>query len=112
MNVSLTDHLEAFVNSQVDTGRFASASEVVREALRLLERDNHRRLIEKWLYEGDLSDADKAALPEGALDKATTWLNALIEEGEADLREGRVVDGPTAMREMREKLERYRRRSA
>ena len=43
MNVSLTPELENFVNSKVKNGRYNSASEVVREALRMLEeRDNTR----------------------------------------------------------------------
>lgn len=37
MNVSLTPELEKFVASKVESGRYHSASEVVREALRLLE---------------------------------------------------------------------------
>jgi antitoxin ParD1/3/4 len=37
MNVSLTPELEKFVSAKVETGRYSSASEVVREALRLLE---------------------------------------------------------------------------
>ena len=37
MNVSLTPELEQFVQSKVENGRYNSASEVVREALRLLE---------------------------------------------------------------------------
>ncbi|MDE2664690.1 MAG: type II toxin-antitoxin system ParD family antitoxin [Acidobacteriota bacterium] len=37
MNVSLTSELEAFVASKVRSGRYHSASEVIREALRLLE---------------------------------------------------------------------------
>jgi len=37
MNVSLTDKLEDFVNDLVEKGRYRSASEVVREGLRLLE---------------------------------------------------------------------------
>ena len=37
MNVSLTPELEEFVSAKVGTGRYNSASEVVREALRLLE---------------------------------------------------------------------------
>jgi antitoxin ParD1/3/4 len=37
MNVSLTPELEKFVSAKVDSGRYNSASEVVREALRLLE---------------------------------------------------------------------------
>jgi antitoxin ParD1/3/4 len=37
MNISLTPELEAFVNSRVASGRYQSASEVMREGLRLLE---------------------------------------------------------------------------
>jgi len=39
MNVSLTSELEKFVADKVASGRYTSASEVVREALRLLERE-------------------------------------------------------------------------
>jgi len=37
MNVSLTPELESVIDKKVRTGRYGSASEVVREALRLLE---------------------------------------------------------------------------
>jgi antitoxin ParD1/3/4 len=37
MNVSLTPQLEELVRRKVDSGRYTSASEVVREALRLLD---------------------------------------------------------------------------
>jgi antitoxin ParD1/3/4 len=36
-NVNLTAHLANFVDDSVSSGRFQNASEVVREALRLLE---------------------------------------------------------------------------
>ncbi|MBK6314489.1 MAG: type II toxin-antitoxin system ParD family antitoxin [Blastocatellia bacterium] len=40
MNVSLTQDLEQYINTKVATGMYRSASEVVREGLRLLkERD-------------------------------------------------------------------------
>ena len=42
-NVSLTPEIEAFINERVASGRFRSASEVVRAALRLLEDEEHRR---------------------------------------------------------------------
>lgn len=42
-NVSLTPELEAFIDGRVVTGRYRSASEVVRAALRLLEEDERRR---------------------------------------------------------------------
>lgn len=37
MNISLTPQLEAFIKQKVETGMYTSVSEVVREALRLLE---------------------------------------------------------------------------
>ena len=43
MNVSLTPELEQFVASKVATGRYNSASEVMREALRLLEEHDQAR---------------------------------------------------------------------
>jgi antitoxin ParD1/3/4 len=43
MNVSLTPELEEFVGTKVGSGRYNSASEVVREALRLLEEHDQAR---------------------------------------------------------------------
>jgi antitoxin ParD1/3/4 len=37
MNISLTPELEQLVDDKVKSGRYASASEVIREGLRLLE---------------------------------------------------------------------------
>ncbi|MDQ2096034.1 MAG: type II toxin-antitoxin system ParD family antitoxin [Tychonema bourrellyi B0820] len=53
MNVSLTPELEKFVQQKVKTGRYLSVSEVIREALRLLEeRDMQRQMrIEKLRQE-------------------------------------------------------------
>ncbi len=45
MNVSLTPELETLVNEKVKSGNYNSASEVVREALRLLkEQDELKRI--------------------------------------------------------------------
>jgi antitoxin ParD1/3/4 len=45
VNVSLTPELEELIQERVRSGRYTSASEVVREALRLLQdRDELRRL--------------------------------------------------------------------
>ena len=49
MNVSLTPELEKFVADKVASGRYTSASEVVREALRLLE--NHEKTRAEQLAE-------------------------------------------------------------
>jgi antitoxin ParD1/3/4 len=43
MNVSLTPELDKFVAGKVESGRYSSASEVVREALRLLEEHDQAR---------------------------------------------------------------------
>ena len=46
MNVSLTAELEKFVTAKVESGRYNSASEVVREALRLLEEHDQARSVQ------------------------------------------------------------------
>jgi antitoxin ParD1/3/4 len=56
-NVNLTDELDRFVLSKVKTGRYENASEVVRAALRTLERDEEQ-------YEAKLA-ALRAAIDEG-----------------------------------------------
>ena len=51
LNVSLTPHLEAFIHETVTTGRYQSASEVVRTALRLLEeRERQKAATLEWLH--------------------------------------------------------------
>jgi antitoxin ParD1/3/4 len=71
MNVSLTDELGEFVNAKVSSGRYASASEVVREALRLMERHEQIEAAKlQWLREayqaglasGDAGELDMAAV--------------------------------------------------
>ena len=43
MNISLTPHFEALVKGKVESGLYTSASEVMREALRLLEEYDQLR---------------------------------------------------------------------
>ena len=45
LNVSLTPELERFIQSRVTTGRYQTASEVVREGLRLLEAQEAQREV-------------------------------------------------------------------
>lgn len=56
-NVNLTEELDRFVLKKVKSGRFENASEVVRAALRTLEREEQQ-------YEAKLS-ALRAAIDEG-----------------------------------------------
>jgi antitoxin ParD1/3/4 len=78
MNVSLTDELGEFVNAKVSSGRYTSASEVVREALRLMERQEQVEAVKlQWLREayqagiasGDAGDLDIAAVKAAARKK-------------------------------------------
>ena len=43
LNVSLTPELDAFLRSEVASGRYKTPSEVVHDALRLLERQERER---------------------------------------------------------------------
>lgn len=50
MNVSLTPELEEMINQKVESGLYNSASEVIREGLRLLkEQDDLRRIRQEEL---------------------------------------------------------------
>lgn len=50
LNVNLTPELEALVRDKVASGRYSSASEVVRDALRLMEiRDREGEARLEWL---------------------------------------------------------------
>ena len=69
MNVSLTPELEELVHQKVQTGRYTSASEVVREALRLMEE---RDRLDAWRKDE---------------------IRSQIAAGLASLRSGRGVDG-------------------
>ena len=79
MNISLTPELARIVAKKVESGLYASASEVVREALRLLAHmdDTRRR-----------SDA----------------LNRRIDRGLAELDRGEGIPGAASHRRARRKL--------
>lgn len=44
MNINLTSHLEEMVREKVESGLYTSASEVVREALRLMDEKDQLRI--------------------------------------------------------------------
>lgn len=64
MNVSLTSELDKFVAGKVDSGRYTSASEVVREALRLLEEHDRARTAQITAFNQELT-ARMASLDRG-----------------------------------------------
>jgi len=73
MNISLTKQLEELVKNKVKSGLYGSASEVMREALRLLEeRDRIRSMrleelraeIKRGIDSGEPTPLDVAAIKE------------------------------------------------
>ncbi len=54
MNVSLTPELESFVKRKVSTGLYNSVSEVIREALRLLEEKEVIKSMKLQALRGDI----------------------------------------------------------
>jgi antitoxin ParD1/3/4 len=64
MNVSLTPELDRFVAAKVESGRYNSASEVVREALRLLEEHDRARAAQIAAFNQELG-ARLASLDRG-----------------------------------------------
>jgi len=55
-SITLGDHFDSFITGQVESGRFGSASEVIRAALRLLENTETRlEALRKMLDEGENS---------------------------------------------------------
>jgi len=63
MNISLPDPLKQFVDGQISTGRYSSASEYVRELIRADEKRKNEELLEAKLLEG-LSSPESALTPE------------------------------------------------
>jgi antitoxin ParD1/3/4 len=84
MNVSLTPELEALVHDKVKSGRYLSASEVVREGLRLLEERDR-------LYQERLANLQKE-------------INLGIEQSDR----GEVLDGETVIQELLDEINQAR----
>ena len=53
-NVSLTPHFQQIVDDQLASGRYATASEVIREGLRLVEERGRRLALEELRAKIDL----------------------------------------------------------
>ena len=59
-SVTLGDHFESFITGQIQSGRYGSASEVIRSALRLLENQEAKlQTLRHLLVDGEQSgDSD------------------------------------------------------
>ncbi len=75
MNISLPEPLKQFVDGQISTGRYSSASEYVRELIRADEKRKAEEQLEAKLLEGlnsvesELTPADWSAIRKEALAK-------------------------------------------
>jgi len=85
-----------FVERLVSLGHYRTASEVVRHGLRLLEEAEHRRLLEKWVFQG-LSEEEIDRIPPELMDRAKTHFHGLVDAALRQVDEGDVADGPAAM---------------
>ncbi|HVS10080.1 MAG TPA: type II toxin-antitoxin system ParD family antitoxin [Planctomycetota bacterium] len=85
MNVSLTSEQEQYIAEKVASGRYRSAAEVVREALRLfMEReDEERRRAETWREE----------------------VRRKIDEGFEEALRGELLDGEEVFERLRKQIE-------
>lgn len=55
-SVILGEHFDDFIKSEIDSGRYKSASEIIRSGLRLLEDEKHKiHLINEALIVGEMS---------------------------------------------------------
>lgn len=88
MNVSLTPELEKYIQDKVESGRYTSASEVVREALRLMEQKEQER------------------------EQALKEFRARLDEGLAEFDRGEWIDGEEVFRRIREKSQLRRTKTA
>lgn len=87
MNVSLTPKLEKYIQKKVKSGRYTSASEVVRESLRLLEQNDE--------YERELRE-----------------FRAELDRGIAELDRGEGIDGEKFFEDLKKRTRALQRKSA
>lgn len=80
MNVSLTPELEKMVSLKVESGKYNSASEVMREGLRLLQQRDE------------------------AYEQKLAWLKGEIQIGMDELEAGLDRDGAEVMAEIRQRV--------
>ena len=81
MNISLPQELEVFVHAKVNSGEYAHASEVVRDALRVFMQNEAEKL---------------------------EWLRKAVARGIADADAGRLIPAERAFEEVKRRRRKHR----
>jgi antitoxin ParD1/3/4 len=86
-NINLTEHLDRFVEHRVSSGRYSNASEIVRDALRLLEEQEQEREAKlKGLRRAAKQGFDEIDQGKGIVLKGKKAIRRLITDIEAEVR--------------------------
>lgn len=92
-NINLTKHFDDFVEKNISTGHYQNASEVVRDALRLLQsRQQEEKLKLQRLREAidvGLADLEKGDFIELKPEEIGPWLSSLGKRDERKTRRRR-----------------------
>lgn len=86
MNVSLTPQLEAMVKQKVASGFYTSASEVIREALRVLDAQDQMRAAKLEQLRQDIREGLESGEP-------TPWDIEEIKQAGRERRAARLASG-------------------
>ena len=85
-SINLTEHFDNFVERQVSSGRYGNASEIVREALRLLEeQEEERQAKSKALRRAAKQGFDEIDQGKGIVLKGKKAISRFITDIESEI---------------------------
>jgi antitoxin ParD1/3/4 len=80
-NVNLTDELDRFVSAKIDSGRYENASEVIRAALRTLEREEQEHEAKLTALRAAIDQGDASGIAEsGVFSRVRKTLKLLAKQ--------------------------------
>jgi antitoxin ParD1/3/4 len=93
-NINLTEHFDHFVEHQVSSGRYSNASEIVRDALRLLEeREQERAAKLQALRQAAKQGFDEIDQGKGIVLNGKKAISRFIAEIDAEVRTKAAKNG-------------------